>query len=177
MSRHGERDGRGCAVSGIDVRVECVSDSFDVLTVEAASTARPGRCPDCRKQARRIHSTYQRALNERPLGSRQVVIRLRVRRYLCDRKSSSRKTFVEQVPGLSERHRRSSTWLTGWLRSIAIERRTSGRAVVPPPAAGRGPDPAARPVDGADGAGPCAAGAQGGRVRLPQGLYLRHRAR
>ncbi|MFG2732505.1 hypothetical protein [Streptomyces canus] len=55
------------------------------------------------------------------MGSRQVTVRARVRRYFCDRKSCSRKTFVEQVPGLSERHRRSSTGLTGWLRAIAIE--------------------------------------------------------
>ncbi|MEE1836200.1 transposase [Streptomyces sp. SP17KL33] len=68
-----------------------------------------------------MHSTYQRALNERPLGSRRAIVRLRVRRYFCDRKKCSRKTFVEQVPGLSERHRRSSTGLTGWLRSIAAE--------------------------------------------------------
>jgi hypothetical protein len=106
---------------GIDVRVERVGDSSDTLVVEAVSTVRPGRCPDCRKQARRVHSTYQRTLHERPLGSRRVVVRLRVRRYFCDRKSRSRTTFVEQVPGLSARYRRSSTGLTGWLRSIAIE--------------------------------------------------------
>ncbi|MDN3028359.1 hypothetical protein [Streptomyces sp. S.PB5] len=98
---------------GIDVRVERVSDSSDVLVVEAVSTARPGQCPDCRKQARRTHSAYQRTLNERPLGTHRVLALLRVRRYFCDRKSCSRKTFVEQVPGLSERHRRSSTGLTG----------------------------------------------------------------
>ncbi|MGW2827378.1 ISL3 family transposase [Streptomyces sp. NPDC001443] len=106
---------------GIDVRVERVSGSSDVLVVEAVSTARPGRCPGCQKQARRIHSTYQRVLEERPLVSRRVIVRLRVRRYLCDRKSCCRKALVEQVPGLSERHRRSSIGLTGWLRSIAIE--------------------------------------------------------
>lgn len=106
---------------GVDVRVERVSDSTDVLVVEAVSTTHPGRCPDCRKQARRIHSTYQRILDEGPLASRQVIVRLRVRRYFCDRRSCSRKTFVEQVPGLSERHRRSSIGLTVWLRSIAVE--------------------------------------------------------
>ncbi|MDX3523312.1 ISL3 family transposase [Streptomyces scabiei] len=106
---------------GIDVRVESVSDCSGVLVVEAVSTARPGRCPDCRKQARRIHSTFQRALDERPLGSHRVIVRVRVRRYFCDRRNCSRRTFVEQVPGLSERHRRSITGLTGWLRSIAIE--------------------------------------------------------
>lgn len=60
---------------GIDVRVEGVSDSSGVLVVEAVSTALPGRCPICRKQARRVHSTYQRALDEHPLGSRGVIIR------------------------------------------------------------------------------------------------------
>ncbi|MEU9245343.1 ISL3 family transposase [Streptomyces sp. NPDC048385] len=85
------------------------------------STARPGRCPNCRKQARRVHSTYQRSLDERPLGSLRIIVRLRVRRYFCDRRSCSRTTFVEQVPGLSARYRRSSTGLVGWLRSIAIE--------------------------------------------------------
>ncbi|WP_235618335.1 ISL3 family transposase [Streptomyces sp. CB02400] len=85
------------------------------------STARPGRCPNCRKQARRVHSTYLRTLDERPLGSRRVIVRLRVRRYFCDRKSCSRTTFVEQVPGLSTRYRCSSTGLADWLRSIAIE--------------------------------------------------------
>ncbi|MEU6496056.1 transposase family protein [Streptomyces sp. NPDC046994] len=68
---------------GIDVRVECVGDSSGILVVEAVSTARPGRCPDCRKQARRTHSTYQRGLDERPLGFRRVIVRLRVRRYFC----------------------------------------------------------------------------------------------
>ncbi|MGW3729879.1 ISL3 family transposase [Streptomyces sp. NPDC000851] len=106
---------------GIDVRVERIIDSSDTLLVEAVSTGRPGRCPACRKQARRVHSSYQRTLDERPLGSRPVVVRLRVRRYFCDHRSCSRRTFVEQVPSLSERHRRSSTGLTGWLRSIAVE--------------------------------------------------------
>ncbi|MGJ5756648.1 hypothetical protein FB563_8214 [Streptomyces puniciscabiei] len=100
-----------------------------------------GRCPDCRKQARRVHSTYQRILDERPLGPRQVVVRLRVRRYVCDRKSCARKTFVEQVPGLSERHCRSSTGLAAVDRDRA--RRTSGRPAVPASADDRGPDSAA----------------------------------
>lgn len=112
--------------SGISVRVEQVSDSLDGLVVEAVSTSRPGRCPDCRGRARRVHSSYQRSLAERPLCSKRVVIRLRVRRYFCDRKSCMRKTFVEQVDGLTERYRRSSLALKAWLRSIAVE--LGGRA-------------------------------------------------
>ncbi|MFJ9566292.1 hypothetical protein ACIRQQ_40450 [Streptomyces fuscichromogenes] len=108
-------------LAGIDVRVERVSDSSGGMAVEAVSTARPSRCPDRRKQARRVHSSYQHTLNERLLGSHQVMVRLRVRRYLCDRRSCSRRTFLEQVGGPTERHRRSSVGLTGRLRSIAVE--------------------------------------------------------
>ena len=35
-------------VPGIDVGVERVSGSSNDLMVEVVSTARPGRCPDCR---------------------------------------------------------------------------------------------------------------------------------
>ncbi|WP_427164084.1 transposase family protein [Streptomyces sp. C1-1] len=111
---------------GIAVRVEGVSDSSGILVVDAVSTARPGRCPDCRKQARRVHSTYQRTLYKRPLGSHRVVVRLRVRRYFCDCRGCSRTTFGGQVPGLSARYSRSSTGLAGWLRSIEL-----GGAVLP----------------------------------------------
>ncbi|WUO34457.1 transposase [Streptomyces sp. NBC_00286] len=110
----------------IGVRVEHVSDSSDGLVVEAMATGQPGRCPDCRKRASRVHSSYQRTLDERPLGDRRVMVRLRVRRYFCDHRSCARRTLVEQVGGLTERHRRSSVGLTGWLRSIAAE--LGGRA-------------------------------------------------
>ncbi|MEU9214686.1 ISL3 family transposase [Streptomyces sp. NPDC048415] len=94
---------------------------WSVSATPPVSSGRPGRCPDCRKQARRVHSSYQRRLDERRLGSRRVVVRLRVRRYFCDGRRCVRKTFVEQVPGLTERHHRSSVGLTRWLRSIAVE--------------------------------------------------------
>ncbi|WP_446750725.1 transposase family protein [Streptomyces sp. WZ-12] len=87
--------------AGIDVRVERVNDVSGGLVLEAESTGRPGRCPDCRKRAERVHSTYQRSLDERPLGPRRVTVRLRVRRFFCDRPSCSRRTFVEQVGGLT----------------------------------------------------------------------------
>ncbi|MFE2216237.1 ISL3 family transposase [Streptomyces canus] len=108
--------------------------------VEAVAIGQPGQCPDCRKRARRVHSAYQRDLDERPLGSRRVVVRLRVRRYFCDRKNCSRRTFAEQVPGLSERHRPLQHRADG-LAEVDRRRvgRSAGRAVCRRlrPAAGR----------------------------------------
>lgn len=111
---------------GVDVRVEKTKAVPDGLVVEAASVGRPSRCTDCRRRAVRVHSTYQRRLSERPLGSRAVTVRLRIRRFFCDRKSCARRTFAEQVEGLTERYCRASSRLKTWLLSIAVE--LGGRA-------------------------------------------------
>ncbi|MER7205330.1 ISL3 family transposase [Streptomyces sp. NPDC000188] len=110
----------------IDVRLERVSVTAEVLFVEVAACGPRPRCPDCRFLARRVHSTYERGLAERPLAGQKLAIRLRVRRFFCDRRSCPRKTFVEQVTGLSERYRRSSLGLKQWLRAVAVE--LGGRA-------------------------------------------------
>jgi transposase len=65
-------------------------------------------------------------LAERPVTGRRLEICLRVRRYFCDRTRCGRLTFVEQVGGLSECHRRSSLGLKRWLRAVAVE--LGGRA-------------------------------------------------
>ncbi|MFF4921223.1 ISL3 family transposase [Kitasatospora sp. NPDC001261] len=91
-----------------------------------AACGPPARCPSCGSPGRRRHSTYWRTLAERPLAGRKLAIRLRVRRYFCDRARCRRTTFVEQVPGLSERHLRSSIGLKQWLRDVAVE--LGGRA-------------------------------------------------
>ncbi|MBT2444991.1 transposase, partial [Streptomyces sp. ISL-36] len=69
------------------------------------------RCPGCRAPARRVHSSHERGLAERPLTGKELQVRLRVRRFFCDRTSCHKKTFVEPVSRLSERCRRSSL---GW---------------------------------------------------------------
>jgi transposase len=111
---------------GVDVDLERLIVSPELLVIEAAARGKPPRCPDCATLGRRVHSTYWRTLGERPAIGRNLAIRLRVRRYFCDRKRCGRLTFVEQVGGLSERYRRSSLGLKQWLRAVAVE--LGGRA-------------------------------------------------
>lgn len=105
----------------IDVRLERVDSTAETLVVVAAACGPAPQCPGCRARARRVHSSYERGLAERPLTGRKLHVRLRVRRYFCDRSSCHRKTFVEQVSGLSERYRRSSLGLKRWLHAVAVE--------------------------------------------------------
>ncbi|SDT83372.1 Transposase [Streptomyces sp. TLI_053] len=111
---------------GVDVELERVTAGSDLVLVEAAACGPAVRCPDCGIRGRRVHSTYWRTMAERPLAGRKLLIRLRVRRYFCDRVRCGRRTFVEQVRGLSERHLRSSSGPKEWLRAVAVE--LGGRA-------------------------------------------------
>ncbi|PJN32321.1 hypothetical protein CG747_43390 [Streptomyces sp. CB02959] len=111
---------------GIDVRLDRLAFTADALEVLAVACGPAPRCPGCRARARRVHSSYERGLAERPLIGRQLKVRLRVRRFFCDRSSCKRKTFVEQVSGLSERCRRFSIGTKQWLYAVAVE--LGGRA-------------------------------------------------
>jgi hypothetical protein len=58
-----------------------------------------------------VHSRYGRALADVAAGGRPVVIELSVRRLFCDGPSCGRRTFAEQVEGLTARYQRRSPLL------------------------------------------------------------------
>ncbi|MEW2175221.1 ISL3 family transposase [Streptomyces sp. NPDC005406] len=105
----------------IDVRLERVYFTAEAVIAVAVACGPAPQCPGCRDLARRVHSSYERSLAERPLTGKKLQVRLRVRRFFCDRSSCRRRTFVEQVSGLSERYRRSSLGLKKWLHAVAVE--------------------------------------------------------
>ncbi|MFE2993032.1 transposase family protein [Streptomyces sp. NPDC059262] len=71
----------------------------DAIRIEACSTAAGVNCPDCGGRSSRMHSSYQRLPADMPSAGRQVVLCLRVRRFICPAVTCERRTFVEQLPG------------------------------------------------------------------------------
>ncbi|MFF4160642.1 ISL3 family transposase [Streptomyces sp. NPDC001678] len=78
------------------------------------------RCPDCGTESRRVHSRYQRHLADAAVGGRPVVIELTVRRLFCDAEGCPRRTFAEQVEGLTTRYCRYTPLLLDVLRSVGL---------------------------------------------------------
>ena len=74
----------------------------------------------------RVHSRYRRHLADLPPAGRPVEVWLTVRRFFCDHVDCSACTFVEQVPGLTERHARRSPGLQAALEAICLA--LAGRA-------------------------------------------------
>ncbi|WP_347877262.1 transposase family protein [Streptomyces sp. 8K308] len=88
-------------------------------------------CPDCGSWSSRVHSFYLRFPADMPTAGRRVVVCLHVRRSFCPNAPCGRRTFVEQVPGLTRRHSRWNERLRSTLagRAGAWMARVFGGAV------------------------------------------------
>ncbi|WP_326806021.1 transposase family protein [Streptomyces sp. NBC_01788] len=108
------------------VSVESVDVAGTVVQVKARSTARRAACPGCGCWSRRIHGSYLRFPRDLPTAGKFVVVSLRVRRFVCAESSCARKTFAEQVPGLTRRFGRQTERLRSTLASVGLA--LAGRA-------------------------------------------------
>jgi len=97
-----------------------------LLCIRARARADEAICPSCERASRRVHSRYERRLADAPVGGRRVVIRLQVRRLFCDVPACAKRTFAEQVPGLTARYGRKTALLAGMQQDIAVA--LAGRA-------------------------------------------------
>ncbi|MFF3249099.1 ISL3 family transposase, partial [Streptomyces sp. NPDC002870] len=108
------------------VLVESVQVTETVVQVEARTTAERAACPECGYWAGRIHGSYLRFPRDLPTAGKLVVVALRVRRFVCAEDSCPRKTFAEQVPGLTRRFGRRTERLRSTLVSVGLA--LAGRA-------------------------------------------------
>ncbi|WP_075033119.1 transposase [Streptomyces mirabilis] len=106
---------------GLNLKVRQLIAVDGQLVVDAVGCGPPGKCPQYKQPATRVHSRYWRHLSALPVGGQRVLVRLHVRRFFCDQRHCLRRTFVEQVAGLTEPRRRSSTPPRSAMRAVAME--------------------------------------------------------
>lgn len=90
------------------------------VQLEAATCTAAAECSVCGQPSKRVHSRYRRWLDDREAGGREVAIRLRVRRSFCGNSEYMRRIFAEQVPGLTEPHRRCTPALRAMLVAVVL---------------------------------------------------------
>ncbi|MFF3714034.1 hypothetical protein [Streptomyces phaeochromogenes] len=93
------------------VRVEHVWVADGVVRIAACTRELTLACPDSGRGSARVHSRYCRTLADVAVGGRPVLIGLSVRRLFCDSPGCGRRTFAEQVEGLTARYQRRSPLL------------------------------------------------------------------
>ncbi|MFE7532560.1 transposase family protein [Kitasatospora sp. NPDC057542] len=89
----------GVRVLSVDVDVESVN-------VQVECSAVGHSCPGCGDWSTQLHSSYLRFPVDGPVGGRRVRLSLRVRHFVCGNPSFGRRTFAEQIEGLTRRHGR-----------------------------------------------------------------------
>lgn len=108
------------------VAIEDIRAEGGGVRITASAAARSGQCPGCGMHSQRVHDRYRRRLADVAIGGRATTINLSVRRFRCEQPSCPRRTFVEQVDGLTFRHGRRSQLQQAML--ISIGRCLAGRA-------------------------------------------------
>ncbi|MET7329490.1 ISL3 family transposase [Nonomuraea sp. NPDC005650] len=102
------------------VRIERVHRMGATVRVKAATTQPKGECPACGCESVRVHSRYERFLSDLPVAGQEVLLQARVRRFFCDNTACDKRTFAEQVLGLTSRHGRRAAGLLSMLRMVAL---------------------------------------------------------
>src|SRR5204863_8379639 len=85
----------------------------------AASSCFAG-CPVCTRRSKRIQSVYHRTVADLPLAGRQLLLRLRVRRFRCGARRCPRAIFAERFPTLVAAYGRRSWGQRAALEAIAF---------------------------------------------------------
>jgi transposase len=102
------------------LRIEQVLAQGRVVWLHASVVAPDAACPGCGTRSGRVHSRYERSISDPAIGGQETLIRLRIRRFFCDNCECPRKTFAEQVPGVTVPHARRTPLLRGILETIAL---------------------------------------------------------
>jgi transposase len=102
------------------VAIDTAEITEQQITLHAASTTVHVRCPVCMQVAYRVHSTYIRTLTDLPWSGIPVRLRLRVRRFFCAAATCPRRTFVEQVPRLTQPHAQRTSRVNHLLQILGV---------------------------------------------------------
>lgn len=108
------------------IAVVAVEAHGEAIRVEAWCIPVGAACPDCAHWTKRVHSSYLRFPADLPAAGRRAQLALRVRRFFCTALTCDRRTFVEQVPGLTRRHGRVTERLRRAMSEIGLA--LAGRA-------------------------------------------------
>jgi len=72
------------------------------LCLEITSVQTDASCPLCQKVSRRIHSRYQRTLQDLPCSNYAVTLVLRAQKFFCINPICQRRIFTERLPQVTE---------------------------------------------------------------------------
>ncbi|OYD60794.1 ISL3 family transposase [Rhodococcus sp. OK302] len=108
------------------VNIDSVDADAGGVRIRASPLSTSASCPACGVSSKRVHSRYERMLADTAIAGRSSYVVLQVRRFLCSDSGCDRRTFVEQIDGLTKAYARTTPLLREILEQIALA--LAGRA-------------------------------------------------
>jgi transposase len=102
------------------LQIDQVGRSGRAIRIRARTRTSQAACPRCGMVSQRVHSSYERRVCDTAVSGQETVLCLRVRRFRCGNHECGKKTFAEQVPGLTLRYGRHSVQLRHLLQTIGL---------------------------------------------------------
>ncbi|MFF4776531.1 ISL3 family transposase [Microtetraspora fusca] len=90
------------------------------VRIQARTRTTQAACPRCGMVSRRVHSSYERRVCDTAVSGQETVLHLRVQRFRCGNDDCGKKTFAEQIAGLTVRYGRHSLPLRHLLQTIGL---------------------------------------------------------
>jgi transposase len=103
-----------------DLRIDVIRRVGSSVRIHARGSSPGATCPTCQAFASRVHSGCERRMADAAVSGQDVVLHLTVRRFFCDQPACAKKTFAEQIPGLTFRYGRSTLSLRGIWEAVAL---------------------------------------------------------
>ena len=77
-------------------KLDNYSVKADKIVFEISNIKKVISCPYCGVDAHRIHSYYQREIQDLPIQNKKTILLVTTRKFFCDNKQCNKKTFSEQ---------------------------------------------------------------------------------
>jgi transposase len=81
-------------------------ENSSTITIALTSVRPSACCPLCQHPSRRVHSHYERTLQDLPCGEKSLVLRVTIRKFFCPNRRCQRKVFAERLPDLTQPYAR-----------------------------------------------------------------------
>lgn len=94
-------------------------NTYLLLTCERVTQT--AACPVCGTSAHRVHSRYERTIKDLSVQTKQIILRLHVRKFYCDQPSCPRRIFAERLPHVTSSHGRYTFGLRSFLGQLGRE--------------------------------------------------------
>ncbi len=92
----------------------------DRVAVLISSSAPTATCPTCGRASNRVHSHYERRLQDLPWQGVAICLHWNSRRFFCDNAHCRQRIFAERLPEVAAPRGRKTTRLVTTLRALAL---------------------------------------------------------